>query len=193
MVLVENILVSTELFERCFLCNLDQCRGWCCVDGVAGAPLENEEEGILSDILPIIKPYLRTEGWQAIEKQGPVVQDSDGDRVTPLVNKEECAYVIFEQGIARCTIEKAFFDGQVSFRKPISCHLYPIRIRYLNQLEALNYHEWEICQKAEYNGRQMNVPVYYFVKEALIRRYGESWYQALENTAKAYLKNRNTG
>lgn len=193
MVLIENILVSTELFERFFLCNLDQCRGWCCVDGVAGAPLENEEEGILSDILPIIKPYLRPEGWQAVEKQGAVVQDRDGDRVTPLVNEEECAYAIFENGIARCAIEKAFFDGKVSFRKPISCHLYPIRIRYLNQLEALNYHEWEICQKAEYNGRQMNVPVYYFVKEALIRRYGESWYQAFENTAKAYLEKRNTG
>jgi len=186
MVLIGNALVSIDLFEQKFLCNPSKCKGMCCVEGVAGAPVEKEESGIMARIIPKIKPYLRPEGWQAIEEQGPVVTDNDGDLVTPLVNNEECAYAIFEDGIAKCAIEKAYFENQVDFRKPISCHLYPIRIKEMDNLEALNYHEWDICRSAVRYGRKQGVPVYRFVKDALIRRYGEDWYKELEETAEAY-------
>lgn len=186
MVLIGNALVSLDIFEQKFLCNPSKCKGMCCVEGVAGAPVEKEESEIMARIIPKIKPYLRLEGWQAIEEQGPVVTDNDGDLVTPLVNNEECAYAIFEDGIAKCAIEKAYFENQVDFRKPISCHLYPIRITAMDNLEALNYHEWDICRSAVRYGRKQGVPVYRFVKDALIRRYGEAWYKELEETAEAY-------
>lgn len=188
MVLIGNTLVSLDLFERKFLCNLAKCKGKCCVEGVAGAPVEKEEAEILARIIPTIKPYLRLEGWQAIEEQGPVVTDHDGELVTPLVKTEECAYAIFEDGIAKCAIERAYFEKQVDFRKPISCHLYPIRIKQMDNLEALNYHEWNICRSAVRYGRQEGMPVYRFVREALIRRYGEDWYSELKETATAYYK-----
>ncbi len=158
----------------------------CCVEGIAGAPVEKEESEIMGRIIPKIKPYLRQESWQAIEEQGPVVKDHDGDLVTPLVKTEECAYAIFEDGIAKCAIEKAYFENRVDFRKPISCHLYPIRIKKMDNLEALNYHEWDICRSAVRYGRKQGVPVYRFVKDALIRRYGGNWFRELEETAEAY-------
>ena len=186
MVLIGNVLVSLDIFEQKFLCNLEKCKGMCSVEGVAGAPVEKEEAEILARIIPTIKPYLRLEGWQAIEEQGPVVTDHDGELVTPLVKTEECAYAIFEDGIAKCAIERAYFANQVNFRKPISCHLYPIRIKQMDNLEALNYHEWDICRSAVRYGRQEGMPVYRFVREALIRRYGEDWYRELQETANAY-------
>jgi hypothetical protein len=186
MVLIGNVLVSLDVFEQKFLCNLGRCRGMCCVEGVAGAPVEKNEEALLSHIMLKVKPYLRPEGWKAIQQKGPAIRGNDGELETPLVNGEECAYAIFENGIAKCAIEKAYFDNEVSFRKPISCHLYPIRIRKMDGLEALNYHVWDICRSAVRKGKKEDVPVYKFVKDALIRRYGEQWYGELEETAEAY-------
>lgn len=186
MVLIGNTLVSLDVFEQQFFCDLNKCKGMCCVDGVAGAPVEKEEREILSRIIPKIKPFLLAEGWNVIEEQGPVVSDNDGDLVTPLMKTEECAFAVFEEGIAKCAIEKAYFQNIVNFRKPISCHLYPIRIKQMDGLEALNYHEWSVCDPAVSYGKQKGMPVYRFVKEALIRRYGEKWYNELEETAQAY-------
>ena len=191
MVLIGNTLVSLDVLEVQFVCDVKRCKGMCCVDGVAGAPVEKEEGEILGQIIPQLKPYLREQGWQAIREQGPVVTDHDGDLVTPLVSTEECAYAVFEEGIAKCAIEQAWFDGKVAFRKPISCHLYPIRLSQVDKLEAVNYHEWEICRPALKKGKKEGVPVFRFVKDALIRRYGEKWYRELEETAKAYYKKQN--
>jgi hypothetical protein len=192
MVLIGNTLVSLDIFEKKFLCNLAKCKGKCCVEGVAGAPVEKEEAKVLAEILPEIKPYLHLEGEQAIEEQGPVVTDHDGDLVTPLVKTEECAYAVFEDGIAKCAIEKAYFENRVQFRKPISCHLYPIRVKHMDNLEALNYHHWDICRPAVRYGKQKGIPVYRFVKDALIRRYGKDWYRELEETAEAYYEKQKT-
>jgi len=156
------------------------------VEGVAGAPLEEEETKILKDIYPLIQPYLKGKNIRAIDEQGLYVKDNDGEWVTPLINGEECAYAIFEEGIAKCAIEKAYFENLISFRKPISCHLYPIRIKKIDKLEALNYHEWDVCKPAVELGKKEGVPVYRFLKDVLIRRYGEKWYRELEETAEAY-------
>lgn len=186
MVLIGNTLVSLEVFDQKFICNLEKCRGMCCVDGVAGAPVDQEEKDILARIISKVRPYLRPEGWKAIREQGPVVTDHEGDLVTPLVRGEECAYAVFEDGIAKCAIEQAYFQNQVDLRKPISCHLYPIRLTKMDELETVNYHEWDICRSAIDHGKRKGIPVYRFVKDALIRRYGEKWYKELEETASAY-------
>src|SRR5688572_20458776 len=120
MIIIEDILVSDDVLQKKFVCDLNACKGACCVEGDSGAPLEDEETGILDDIYEEVKPYLRKEGIAAIEKQGKYLIDSDGDMVTPLVNKKECAYAIFEKGTALCGIEKAYLDGKISFKKPIS-------------------------------------------------------------------------
>jgi hypothetical protein len=193
MVLIGNTLVSLEVIERKFVCNLSRCKGMCCVDGVAGAPVEQQEGEIMARIIPALKPYLRRAGWEVIKDQGPVVKDHEGDLVTPLVATEECAYAVFEEGVAKCAIEQAWFDGKVAFRKPISCHLYPIRLNPVDNLEALNYHQWHICKPALRKGKKEGIPIFCFVKDALIRRYGEQWYRELEETAEAYYKKQKSG
>lgn len=183
---VDNILISSELLTEAFHCDLQACRGACCVDGEAGAPLEEEETEILLDIYQKVKPYLRPEGVAAIEAQGSFVKGSDGEWETPLVNKKECAYAVFtEAGIAQCGLEVAFKDGATQWQKPISCHLYPVRIKEYSALTAVNYHKWHICDPACVLGETMKMPVYKFVKEALIRKFGKAWYNALEAAAAA--------
>jgi len=193
MVLIGETIVSLDLFEEKFACDLSKCKGMCCVDGIAGAPVEEDEGELMQEIALNVKPYIRQAGWKEIEKQGAVIRAADGELETPLVYGEECAYAIFENGIAKCAIEKAYFDGKVNFRKPISCHLYPIRIQKMDGLDALNYHVWEICKPAVKLGNKEGVPVYKFTAEALIRKYGEDWYKELEATAEAYYEKQNTG
>ncbi len=184
MIAIDNTLVSDDLLDRKFVCDLHACKGECCVAGDSGAPLEKEEEEILRSILPVIKPYMNAEGIEEIEKMGVAVIDSDGDLVTPLVDGvKHCAFVIFENSIAKCAIEKAFYDGIVNFKKPISCHLYPVRITKFKEFDAVNYQEWEVCKPACKCGEQLDVPVYKFLKEPLIRKYGKAWYQQLELVA----------
>lgn len=180
---IGNTIVSDEVLEREFVCNLTACKGQCCVDGDAGAPLDKDETAILEEIYPKIKPYLRPEGIAAIEQQGTWIVGEDGDFETPLVNNSECAYVIFDGDTALCGIEQAYNEGLVDWKKPISCHLYPIRIKEYTQFSAINYHRWHICDDACALGKELEVPVYKFLKEPLIRKYGESWYAELEQVA----------
>ncbi len=180
-------IVSEDILEKDFVCNLSACKGACCVKGEAGAPLEKAETEILEAIYPKVKPYLRKEGIEAIEKQGTWITSDFGELETPLVNGEECAYVTFNQnGTALCGIEEAYNKGVVDFKKPISCHLYPVRIKDYSEFSAVNYHKWDICDDACSLGKELQVPVYKFVKEALIRKFGESWYNELEEVAKKH-------
>lgn len=180
MIQVDNVLISDDVLEKKFVCDLGACKGACCVEGESGAPLEDEEKTVLDEIYPKIKPYLRPEGISAIDKQGKYLHDDDGELVTPLVNGKECAYAIFEKGVAKCGIENAYRDGIISFKKPISCHLFPIRVAKTQYYQALNYEKIKICRPATKCGNQLNVPVYKFLKEPLVRKFGEEWYGALE-------------
>jgi len=160
------------------------------VAGEAGAPLEQEEGSLLKEIYPSLKPYLREEGILAIENQGTSVVGDFGELETPLVNQLECAYLIFdEKGTALCGIEEAYNKGAIDWKKPISCHLYPVRTQEYTQFTAVNYHQWVICDDACSLGRELQVPIYKFVKEALIRKFGKEWYQELETIAKKYGQN----
>jgi hypothetical protein len=189
MIQIGNRIVSRELFDQHFICHLEQCEGNCCVFGDSGAPLEDHEARYLEENLEAIKPYMRAEGLQEVNEQGSWVVDGDGDQVTPLVGREECAYVVFEQGIARCSIEKAFESGSVSFQKPVSCHLYPIRVSKLNNAVALNYHRWSICEPARILGRKEGMPVFRFLKDPITRVYGAAFYDELENVYRELVQN----
>lgn len=180
MIAIQNTLVSEELLDRKFVCDLTACKGACCVEGESGAPLENEETAILEDIWDQVKPFIPAEGVRAIEKQGKYIIDSDGDKVTPLVKGKHCAYTVFEQeGTASCGIEKAFQAGKIEFRKPISCHLYPVRLHEGNPFTKVEMHTWKICSPACACGEKLDVPVFRFLEKPLVRRFGEAWYAEL--------------
>lgn len=180
-------IVSEDIIEKEFVCNLSACKGSCCVEGEAGAPVTEEETKILKDIYPKVKPFLREEGINVIEKLGTHVITDLSELETPLVNGKECAYISFsENGIAGCGIEDAYNAGEVSFKKPISCHLYPVRVQDYSEFAAVNYHKWPICNDACSLGKELSVPVYRFVKDALIRKFGENWYLELEKVAAEY-------
>jgi len=182
-------IVSEDVIEKDFVCNLSACKGACCIDGEAGAPLEDSETKKLEEIYPIVKPYLRKEGVEAIEKQGIYVKTPNGELETPLIDGADCAYVIFDKkGTALCAIEEAYNQGEVDWKKPMSCHLYPIRVQDYTEFSAVNYHKWEICDDACTLGKELQVPVYKFVKQALIRKFGEDWYMELEKVAKDHRK-----
>jgi len=177
---IEDKIISEDIFGKNFVCNLNKCRGICCVEGDSGAPLDVEETQILRDIYPKVKTYLRADGIKAIEQQGTHVVDVDGDMVTPLVEGQECAYVVFDEfGNTKCGIEKAFNDGVIDYQKPISCHLYPIRITKYPSFDALNYDSWKICSDACILGNELSISVYKFLKTPLIRKYGEKFYEEL--------------
>jgi len=181
-------IVSEDILEKDFVCNLSACKGVCCVDGDAGAPLSLEETKILEEIYPKIKSFLSKEGIAAIEAQGTWTKGTDGDIETPLIDNKGCAYVIFDGKTALCGIEQAYSQGVISFKKPVSCHLYPIRVKDFTEFAAVNYDKWDICDDACSLGQELGVPVYKFVKEALIRRFGENWYLELEKVAQEYKK-----
>jgi hypothetical protein len=180
MIAIDNTLVSEAILEKKFVCDLHACKGECCVSGVSGAPLEEEEIGELEKILPDILPYMTKEGIGAVEKQGAYVLDDDGELTTPLVDGAQCAYVYMENEVAKCSIEKAWYQGKVKFKKPISCHLYPIRITRQKGFDKLEYHKWNICKPACNCGEKLNVQVYQFLKEPLIRKFGKEWYMQLK-------------
>lgn len=177
-------IISEDVIKKDFLCNLSACKGACCIDGDAGAPLEEEETKIMEAIYPKVKPFLRQEGIDAIEAQGTFITTEDGDLETPLINGADCAYVIFdEKNIALCAIEEAYNQGEVDWKKPVSCHLYPVRVQDYSEFSAVNYHKWQICDDACELGEELGVPIYKFVKEALVRKFGEDWYAELEKVA----------
>ncbi len=184
-----NTLISEDILEQDFVCNLQACKGACCVEGEAGAPLEDSETATLDNIYEQVKPFLRPEGVAAIESQGTFIKGKDGEWETPLVENKECAYTIFSpQGIAKCGLEKAYEAGATSWNKPISCHLYPVRVKEYSKLTAVNYHKWQICSPACKLGKSLQVPVYKFVKDALIRKFGKIWYKELETVAREHLE-----
>jgi len=177
-------IVSEAIIENDFVCNLSACKGACCIDGDAGAPLTEDEAQILKDIYPKVKPFLRAEGIAVIEAQGTSIKTPFGELETPLINGADCAYVMFdEKNTALCAIEEAYNQGEVTWKKPVSCHLYPIRVKDYTEFSAVNYDKWEICDAACSLGKELQVPVYKFVKEALIRKFGEDWYTELEKVA----------
>ena len=182
-----NTIVSEDIIQKDFVCNLSACKGACCIDGDAGAPLELEETKIMQDIYAKVKPFLRQEGIDAIESQGTFITTEDGEFETPLINGADCAYVIFDKkGTALCAFEEAFNQGETDWKKPVSCHLYPVRVTEYSEFSAINYHKWEICDDACILGKELQVPVYKFVKQALIRKFGEDWYMELEKVAENY-------
>lgn len=184
MIQIENTLVSFDIFEKKFCCDLEQCKGMCCVEGDSGAPLEKEETRKIKNNYPAIQVFMKPEGIKAVEEQGFSMIDREGDLVTPLIANRECAYAIEENGVGWCAIEKAWTRGKSDFRKPVSCHLYPIRVTRYAGFEALNYNKWTICQCARLKGEKEGVPLYRFLKEALIGRYGKEWYEQLEYAAR---------
>lgn len=181
MIPIGKTLVSDEVISNRFVCDLKKCKGACCIEGESGAPLEKEELKLIEESYPAVKPFLTADGIKAIEEKGLYLIDDDGDFVTPLIGEGgACAFTVFENGIAACGIEKAYNEGKISFRKPVSCHLYPVRITAYKNYDAVNYHEWEICSPACKLGKKLSVPVFRFVKDALIRKYGQAWYDELE-------------
>ena len=170
MVQIDDVIVSLDVFREKFLCDLNACKGECCIEGDAGAPVELEEVEKLEEVLPVIWDSLSPEAQEVINRQGVVYTDQDGDLVTSIVNGKDCVFT--------CHDEKGFFY------KPISCHLYPIRVSDYGPYKALNYHRWDVCKAAVLLGKKENLPVYKFLKEPLIRKFGSDWYEELENVAK---------
>jgi len=186
---IGKTIISEEILENDFVCNLNACGGACCVDGNAGAPLEDKETEILVNVYSDVKAFLRPEGIAAIEEHGAFVKGEDGEWETPLVNDSECAYVIFdEKETAKCGLEEAYNQGATNWKKPVSCHLYPVRVKEYTELTAVNYHKWEICDPACALGSELKVPIYKFVKEALIRKFGQPWYSELEQVANEHIR-----
>ncbi len=187
MIIVKDILISDDLIEEQFMCNLNACKGACCWEGDWGAPLEEEEKTILDEIYKTIEPYLSKEGRKVISEKGKYTYyEEPGEFGTPLLENAACAYMTYDlNGVAQCGIEKAHKDGVIDFKKPISCHLYPVRINSDkdSHFEALNYDRWDICNAACKKGKENQMPVYRFVKDALIRRYGQDFYDELEVAA----------
>ncbi len=190
MLIIQEKLVSSEVITEQFLCNLEACKGACCWEGDAGAPLEEAELGILEKYHDAIGPYISPAGQQAIEEQGKWVVDEETQKpATTLINGGPCAYMVLDRtGTAKCGIEQAWQAGKIDFRKPISCHLYPIRVARNEKtgFEALNYERWEICSAACEKGKEAQLPVFRFVKDALIRKYGEEFYEELAAAAEKF-------
>ena len=185
MIQIDNVVVSFDVFREKFLCNLDACKGECCIEGDAGAPVELEEVAKLEEALPAIWDELSPEARKVIEEQGVVYTDQEGDLVTSIVNNKDCVFTCYdEKGCCYCAIEKAYRAGKVDFYKPVSCHLYPIRVGNYGSYKAVNYHRWDVYKAAVLLGRKENLPVYRFLKEPLIRKFGKAWYEELELTAR---------
>ena len=181
MIEIDDKIVSTDILTTRFACDLTQCRGICCVEGNSGAPLEAEEADELEAAYETYRPYMKPAGIEAVERQGFMVVDDDGDYTTPLIDNAECAYSYEENGVTLCAIEKAYREGKCPVNKPVSCHLYPIRvIRFSNGTLGLNYHRWNVCSSALRCGKEKGIPLYRSLKEPIIRRFGEEFYKALE-------------
>lgn len=192
MFLIKNTLVSLELIERYFVCDLDSCLGQCCIDGDAGAPLLPEEKDAIDAHLESILPLLNPAARRIVEEEGSSYIDEEGDLVTQIVEGRDCVFTTYaEGGKCLCALEKAYREGKLPQLKPSSCHLYPVRLKKLGDLTGVNLHRWKICKCAEINGRLKKVRAYEFLKEPLIRKFGEAWYEELCQTADEWLKQQN--
>lgn len=184
MIEIGRTIISFDVFEQHFLCDLFKCKGACCIEGDSGAPLTEEEARIIEEEYSIFEGYLTEKHKKEIGKQGFSIVDNDGDLVTPLVGNRQCAYSFYDDnGILKCSMEKAFFEGKTKFRKPVSCHLFPVRITEYKRFDAVNYQELDICKPGRECGKSQQLPLYKFLKEPLIRKYGEDWYKEVEIAA----------
>ena len=195
MLIVKDCIVSDHLADLCFACDLAKCKGACCVEGDSGAPLREEEVAELEKVLPVVLPYMTERGRETVECVGVAVRDKDGDLGTPLVDGKECAFVTWtDDGTALCAIELGMRNEKLgmtagansssliphsSFIKPVSCHLYPVRVEEYGEFTAVNYHEWEVCRCAVAKDNPNRKPLYEYLKEPLIRRFGQEWYDEL--------------
>ncbi len=190
MIIIDNVLVSDEIVQEQFVCDLAKCKGGCCVDGDAGAPLEESEKRNIDEVLETVKPYLNERSLREIEKQGRYVWNDEFGWVTPAIDGGVCVYATFDdRGIVKCGIEQAYRDGKIAWKKPISCHLFPVRIAKSNdgQQDYVNYEPREdLCKPACKLGKKMKVPVYQFLKEPLIRKYGDEFFNTLDEIAKTH-------
>ena len=185
MIQIDDKIVSLDLLTEKFCCDLGRCKGICCVEGDSGAPLELEEADILEEEYEAYRPYMKPEGIEAVERQGFMVVDEDGDYTTPLIGGRECAYSFEENGVTMCAVERAYKEGKTDFVKPVSCHLYPIRVSVFgNGTLGLNYHRWDVCRDARAEGRRCGISVYRALREPIVRRFGEAFFEALEEAEK---------
>lgn len=187
MLEIGRTIVSLDILEKQFLCDLLKCKGACCVEGDSGAPVTPDEVKAIEEAWPEVQTYIPEDHRDEVLKRGFAVIDLDGDLVTPLVNNRQCAYTYEEKGILKCGIEKAFLDGKIKFRKPVSCHLFPIRITEYKRFDAVNYQQIDICKPGRQCGKSEKLPLYIFLKEPLIRKYGEDWYEQLKYAAENYI------
>ena len=189
MLQIQDTLVTLDLAERFFCCDLDACLGACCIEGDAGAPITPEEKLRLEEITPALMPRLLPSARDVIERQGVAYTDEEGDLVTSIVDGRNCVYTCYAPGgKCLCAIENAYNDGECSFRKPSSCHLYPLRITRYPTFTAVNYHRWKICRPAETLGRKLGLRLYQFLRQPLIDRFGQEWYDELCMACEAYLE-----
>ena len=181
MLQIDDTIISLDLLDEKFVCDLTSCKGICCIEGDDGAPLVPEEVKIIEDLLPLIWDDLSEVSKEVINKQGVSYIDDDGESVTSIVNGAECVFTFTDaDGICKCAIEKAFREGKTSFYKPISCHLYPVRLQKYDEFLAVDYLRWNVCNCARKLGGKLKVPVYQFLKEPLIRKFGSEWFEQLE-------------
>ncbi len=189
MLQIDKTIISLDILEEEFCCDLEKCQGACCIEGDSGAPVTVEEVNAIKQSYPEFESYLSDRNRDEIKKQGFSVIDKDGDLVTPLVGNNECVYTfVDEAGNTKCAIERACLEGKIAFRKPVSCHLFPIRITEYKRFDALNYQQLDICKGGRSYGRISRIPLWQYLKEPLIRRYGPKWYSELETAAKVYSK-----
>ena len=189
MIKIGDTLVSLDVIEKFFCCDLDTCLGACCIEGDAGAPLTEEEDRHLKEMIEEIKPHLTEKASKAIDDEGASYLDPEGELVTQLIDGSACVYTCMEKGgMCLCALEKARREGNEKFFKPISCSLYPVRVKDYGNFKAVNYDRWKICRSAEALGRKKGIRVYEFLKEPLIRRFGQEWYDELALTAEEWLK-----
>ena len=195
MIQIQNTIVSLEILEKEFCCDLQSCKGCCCIEGDAGAPLTEEEDRKIRQILPVLLPEMTKEARQTVEASDISYRDREGELVTQIVNNKDCVFSRTDHnGWCYCLIEKAYNAGKIDFKKPISCHLYPIRVKEFEArgsvpaMLALEYHRWDVCHCARVLGKKLHLPIYQFLKEPLIRRFGQEWYDELCLTAEEWRK-----
>ena len=185
MLQIDDTIISLDIIEESFCCDLAACKGICCVEGDAGAPLEEEEVALLEEVLPVVWDDLSPEAQKIIHEQGVAYIDEDNEYVTSIVNGKDCVFTCYTKDkTCICAIEKAYREGKIAFYKPISCHLYPVRVAKYRDFRAVNYHRWSVCKPAVTYGRKNGVKIYEFLKEPLIRKFGEEWYEQLSIAAK---------
>lgn len=192
MLQIQHTLVSLDLIEKYFVCDLDACLGACCIEGDAGAPLTHEEDDRIREVLPQVETELLPRALEAITEEGASYTDCDGDLVTQIVDGKNCVYTCYAPGgKCLCALERAYREGRIPDVKPISCRLYPVRLKEYDGFTAVNFHKWKICRPAEESGRKLGIRAYEFLKGPLVAKFGQEWYDELELTAREYLKQKN--